>query len=108
MTLGPAVVDPEVVRLEVQPADKLTPIRRALRQAIAAVRGPDYVGEPDAWTPHVSVAYSNSVAPMAPIRDLLEAPLEPVSVEIADVQLIILSRDTHLYEWQTRAVVPLG
>ena len=61
----------------------------------------------DDWAPHVSVAYSNSTAPMAPIRDVLEPPLEPVSVEIADVQLIILRRDTHLYEWQTHAVVPL-
>lgn len=107
MTMGPAVVDPEVVRLEVEPADRLTPIRRALRQAIATVRGPDHVDEPDDWTPHVSVAYSNSAAPMAPIRDVLEPPLEPVGVEIAGVQLIILSRDTHLYEWQTRAVVSL-
>ena len=107
VTMGPGVVDPEVVRLEVEPANGLTPIRRALRQAIAAVRGPDHVDEPDEWTPHVSVAYSNSVAPMAPIRDALEPPLEPVSVEIANVQLIILRRDTHLYEWQTRAIVPL-
>ena len=107
VTMGPAVVDPEVVRLEVEPADRLTPIRRALRQAIATVRGPDHVDELDDWTPHVSVAYSNSTAPMAPIRDVLEPPLEPVSVEIADVQLIILRRDTHLYEWQTHAVVPL-
>ena len=45
VTMGPAVVDPEVVRLEVEPADRLTPIRRALRQAIATVRGPDHVDE---------------------------------------------------------------
>ena len=75
--------------------------------AIAAARGPGQVGEPDEWTPHVSVAYSNSTGPMEPYLKALEPPLEPVSVDIADVQLIVLGRDAHLYEWQTRAVVPL-
>ena len=60
VTMGPAAVDPEVVRLEVRPADALTPIRRALRDAIADARGPEQVGESDDWTPHVSVSYSNS------------------------------------------------
>lgn len=35
-------------------------------------------------------------------------PLEPAPVEISDVQLIILGRDTHLYQWQTRAVIALA
>jgi len=96
VSMGPAVVDPEVVRLEVRPADALTPTRRALRDAIAHVRGPEQVGESDDWTPHVSVSYSNSTGPMKPYLDALVPPLEPVPVEISDVQLIILGRDTHL------------
>jgi 2'-5' RNA ligase len=108
VNMGPAIVDPEVVRLEVQPADALTPVRRALRDAIATARGPEHVAEPDGWTPHVSVAYSNSDGPMEPYIKTLDPPLAPVSVDIPDVQLIVLGRDTHLYEWQTRAVVPLA
>jgi len=108
VNMGPAIVDPEVVRLEVQPADALTPVRRALRDVIATARGPEYVAEPDGWTPHVSVAYSNSDGPMEPYIKTLDPPLGPVSVDIPDVQLIVLGRDTHLYEWQTRAVVPLA
>ena len=108
VNMGPAVLDPEVIRLEVQPASALTPIRRALRDAIAAARGPEQVSESDDWSPHVSVAYSNSNGPMDPYIKALDPPLVPVSVDIPDVQLIVLGRDTHLYEWQTRAVVPLG
>jgi hypothetical protein len=107
VNMGPAVLDPEVIRLEVQPASALTPIRRALRDAIAAARGPEQVSESDDWSPHVSVAYSNSNGPMDPYIKALDPPLAPVSVDIPDVQLIVLGRDTHLYEWQTRAVVPL-
>ena len=45
--------------------------------------------------------------PMEPYLKVLDPPLEPVSVEIPDVQLIVLERDTHLYQWQTRAAVSL-
>jgi 2'-5' RNA ligase superfamily len=108
VSMGPAIVDPEVIRLEVRSADVLTPIRRALRDAISAARGPARVSEPDEWTPHVSVAYSNSDGLMEPYVKTLDPPLAPVPVDISDVQLIVLSRDTHLYEWQTRAVVSLA
>jgi 2'-5' RNA ligase len=107
VSMGPAIVDPEVVRLEVQPASALTPVRRGLRDAIAVVRGPEHVAEADGWTPHVSVAYSNSEGPMEPFIEALDPPLAPVSVEIRDVQLIVLGRDKHLYEWQTCAALPL-
>jgi hypothetical protein len=108
VSMGPAIIDPEVIRLEVQPADALTPVRRAIRDAIAAARGPEHLTESDGWTPHVSVAYSNSYGPMEPYIKTLDPPLAPVSVEIADVQLIVLGRDEHLYEWQTRADIPLA
>jgi 2'-5' RNA ligase len=108
VTMGPAIIDPEVVRLRVRPPGALTPVRRALRDAIAAARGPEHVTESADWTPHVSVAYSNSGGPMEPVIVALGPPLPPVTVSIPGVQLIILGRDTHLYQWQTCAVIPLG
>ncbi len=45
---------------------------------------------------------------MEPYLKVLDPPLEPVSLEIPHVQLIVLERDTHLYQWQTRAVIALG
>jgi 2'-5' RNA ligase superfamily len=107
VTMGPAIVDPEAILLPVRPADGLTVVRRALRDAIAAVRGADQLGESDEWTPHVSVAYSNADGPMALYQEALGQSTESVPVEISDVQLIILGRDTHLYQWQTRASIAL-
>jgi 2'-5' RNA ligase superfamily len=72
VTMGPAIADPEVVRLIVQPADALTSVRRALREVVAAARGPEQPGESDDWTPHVSVAYSNSNGPMGPYLRALD------------------------------------
>jgi hypothetical protein len=106
--MGPAVVDPEVLRLDVRPVGALTPVRRALRDAIAAVRGAAQAAESDEWTPHVSVAYSNADGPMEPYLKVLDPPLEPVSVEIPDVQLIVLERDSHVYQWQTRVSITLA
>jgi 2'-5' RNA ligase len=104
--IGPALVDPEVVRLKVQPVDSLAHVRRALRQTITEIRGPESLMEADGWEPHVSVAYSNAVGPMEPIAAALSPELDPAPVEIAEVQLIVLNRDRQLYEWETRAVLP--
>jgi hypothetical protein len=101
--VGPAVVDPEVVRLRVAPADALTPVRSAIREAITTVTGS--VDEPEGWNPHISVAYSNAEGPMAPITTVLADELPPVQVTVSDVQLILLGRDEHCYTWDTKAIV---
>jgi 2'-5' RNA ligase len=108
ITIGPAIVDLEVVRLKVQPVEDLIPIRRALRDAIVAVRGTDLLMESEEWTPHISVAYSSSEGPMEPISAAIRSELPPVSATVSEVQLIVLGRDNKMYEWQTRAAVPLG
>ncbi|HEV7934976.1 MAG TPA: 2'-5' RNA ligase family protein [Actinomadura sp.] len=107
LTVGPAVIDPEVIRLQISPVDALTGVRRALRAAIADALGPERLPESDEWNPHVSVAYSNADGPMDSIAAALVPELKPVAVTIRDVQLIVLGRDRRIYEWQNRAAVPL-
>jgi 2'-5' RNA ligase superfamily len=106
--MGPAVIDPEVVRLRVNPVDALVPVRRAIRTAITQVRGTDRLMEDDTWNPHVSVAYSNTDGPMAPLAAAITEGLPPVNVRINEVQLIVLGRDEYCYTWTTRDRVPLG
>jgi 2'-5' RNA ligase len=110
LALGPAVVDPEVVRLQVHPAATVGQLRRQLRAAIGDVRGRDGVlEEEDAFTPHVSLAYSNGDAEMAPVVDALRALApEPARALIGRVDLIALNRDHRQYEWSTHAQVLLG
>ncbi len=107
VTLGPAKVTPEAILLDVAPVAPLAAIRRELRGAIADVLGSRRLMETDEWTPHVSVAYSSGAAPAAPYVAALEDG-GTVPTVISDVELIVLGRDQHLYEWTTRADIRLA
>lgn len=110
LTLGPATVDPEVVRLRVSPVEPVARVRDTIREAMGDVWGPDHVPEPaHGFTPHVSLAYSSADGPMQPILDALasSAP-RPATAHIAEAQLIVLNRDHRQYQWTIHASVPLG
>lgn len=108
LTAGPAFVDPEAIMLELTSANALYPIRSSIRAAIAEVRGAARVPEADQWNPHISLAYSNGDGPAAPyIEALQNVKHPPADLTISAVHLIELSRDTHLYQWTTRAEIPL-
>jgi 2'-5' RNA ligase superfamily len=107
VTLGPAKVTPEAILLDVVPVAPLAAIRRELRGAITGVLGADRLMETDEWTPHVSVAYSSGTASAAPYAAALEGG-DTVQTVISDVELIVLGRDQHLYEWTTRADIRLA
>jgi 2'-5' RNA ligase len=109
LTIGPAVVDPEAIMFEVTPTDALTPVRAAIRSAIADVRGAEQVPESDEWTPHISLAYSNSDGSAAPFITAVDSvPNLPVTLTVSKAHLIELNRDTHLYQWTTTAEIPLS
>ena len=107
LSLGSTQVDPEAILLHVSPSGALNPVRDGVRAAIADVRGRSRVPETEDWTPHVSIAYSNSDGPAAPYAKALStATSAPVDLTVSAVNLIELSRDTHLYQWTTKAEVP--
>lgn len=109
LTIGPAIVDPEAIMFQVAPTDAITPVRAAIRSAIADVRGAAQVPESYEWTPHISLAYSNSdglAAPFITAVDNVSNP--PVTLTVSKVHLIELSRDTHLYQWTTTAEISLS
>jgi len=109
LTIGPAIVDPEAVMMEPQPAATLNPVRSSIRAAIGDVLGAARVPESEEWAPHISLAYSNSRGLAAPfIEAITSAGSRPVDLTISAVQLIELNRDTHLYQWVTKAEVPLA
>jgi 2'-5' RNA ligase len=110
VALGPAVVDPEVVRLQVHPAEPVARLRLELRAAIAEVWGPGNVPEDeDDFTPHVSLAYSNRDGDMQPILDAANAVSPtPGKATISHADLILLNRDHQQYEWTTYARIALS
>jgi len=110
ISLGPTVVDPEVVRLQINPAEPVRRLRQELRAAIADVWGAEFVPEDEAdFTPHVSLAYSNRDGDMQPILDAATAAVpEPARATIRHADLIMLNRDHQQYEWTTYAPVSIG
>ncbi|MGW4639535.1 2'-5' RNA ligase family protein [Sphaerisporangium sp. NPDC004334] len=108
-TSGSPIVDPEAIMFRAEPADELRQVRNEVREAIADVWGHDNVPDAPEWTPHVSIAYSNSEGPAAPLLEALACvPAAPASVTVSAVQLIRLDRDAKMYQWETVASVPLG
>jgi 2'-5' RNA ligase len=108
--LGPAVLQAEGVWLWVAPQAAVRRVRAAVRAGIAEVCGlarlPETAG---GFTPHVSLAYSNTDGPDQPYAAALaETAPRSATVELAAIQAIALSRDTHLYRWEALATVPLG
>jgi 2'-5' RNA ligase len=109
LVVGPALADPEAIMLTVHPDAALDPVRTAVRAAIAEVWGPSQVPEGEDWTPHISMAYSHTTDPAAPYIDAISTVSPaPAELTVPSVQLIELKRDTHLYQWATKADVPLG
>jgi 2'-5' RNA ligase len=110
LTLGPAVLQAEGVWLPVAPQAAVRRVRAAVRAGIAEVWGAARVPEPaGGFTPHVSLAYSDTDGPGEPFAAALAATApRSATVEIAAVQAISLRRDAHLYRWDTVATVLLG
>jgi 2'-5' RNA ligase len=110
LRLGPAVLQAEGVWLRVAPPAAVRRVRAAVRAGIAEVWGTPRVPEAACdFTPHVSLAYSDTDGPSEPYAAAL-AGVRPRStaVELAAIQAIALGRDTHLYRWEALATVPLG
>jgi len=108
VTLGPARVVDEGIVCDARPAAALSPVRDAVRAAIGDVWGPARVdGEAD-WWPHVSLAYANADGPAAPAEAALAGFDAAAVITVTEIQLILLDRDEHLYQWETQATVGLG
>jgi 2'-5' RNA ligase len=107
VTIGPAVIDPEALKLPVQPVEPLTAVRDAIREAITDVCGE--VSESPEYRPHVSLGYSNTSGPAQRALDAL-ARHEPHTAEVTvdAVALIDLNRDHKMYQWTTVAEAKLG
>jgi len=102
------VVDPEAVLVPVQPADSIRQIRREIRAAIGDVL-PVVPEDDDGFQPHISLAYSSSNGPAAPVTAALaSARVAPARALVTHISLIRIHRDHRMYEWSPVAEVPLG
>jgi hypothetical protein len=106
--VGPARVVTEGIACDALPADALRPVRDAVRAGIGDVWGRARVpGEAD-WWPHVSLAYASAGGPAAPVEAALDGFGETAVITVTEIQLILLGRDEHVYQWETLAAARLG
>ncbi len=101
--IGPARAASEGIAFDVQPLDGLTRVRDGLRAAIADTWSVAAVPESAEWTPHVSVAYSRVSGPADMYEAALSGEQATADVVIGAVQLIVLGRDEHVYQWHEYA-----
>lgn len=107
VALAPPGVASEGVACWVGPDGALTPARDALRAAISDVWGPERILEGPEWSPHVSIAYASADGPGDPFEAAVGG-LGGASASVRAVDLIRLSRDWRVYEWETVTRLPLG
>jgi 2'-5' RNA ligase len=100
------VFTPEAIRWDPEgPVDR---VRREIRAAIGEV-WPVVPEGADRFTPHVTIAYANRAGPAAAILDAISSvPSEPATAAITAVDLIVLNRDQHTYQWQPHATAQLA
>lgn len=112
LTFARALVLLEAVMLFPVPAEPVAQLRDALRAAISDVLGADAVADaPEqahGFYPHVSIAYATTEGSAQPYIDAVRAVRpEPVTVRVRAACLIELHRDERVYQWRTRATIPL-
>ncbi|MEU9190290.1 2'-5' RNA ligase family protein [Streptomyces sp. NPDC048484] len=108
LQIGPEVLDPEAVLLQVHPDGPVRAVRNAIRDAIGDVLD-EVPEEAEGFTPHISVAYSAGNGTAEPIAQVLaDRNLTPAQARISSAELIVIHRDNQMYEWESFAKVPLG
>jgi len=109
LTFARPVLHREAVVLPPTDPTPLTVIRDAVRAGIEDTHAPAEGDPTRAFRPHVSLAYVNAAADVAPVRAALDTvQAEPVDVVLTHVSLIELHRDHRMYQWATVATVPIG
>jgi 2'-5' RNA ligase len=105
---GPVVAEEGVV-LKVHPLDELRKLKRTIRTVLTQVRDPSKLDGGDAFTPHLTLAYSNSTGSAAQtVQALDRLPDLPVEITLDKLRLVSLGRDRQMYEWEVIANVPLA
>lgn len=107
LSLTRPVITPEAIRFDPDSAGPAR-VRDAVRQAIADV-WPQVPEPADGFTAHVTIAYSDTTGPDTAVRAALDAADHPpATARITAADLIVLNRDHRMYQWVTRARVPLA
>lgn len=109
VTLGKVLYHPEAIMLAVDPAEAFAPVLDAVRAATREVTGTDGQSAHQApWYPHITVCYSTSRQPAAPIISALGRELSAAAAQLRDVSLVVQQGPERLWDWHPAATVRFG
>jgi hypothetical protein len=110
VTLGRVIYHPEGIVLPMSPASALTPIFQAAQAATLEVTGTPGVTSTagPSWHPHVTLCYSTTRKPAAPIIAALGQTLPTREVTIDKLSLVIQHGPALSWDWRPVGTVHLG
>jgi 2'-5' RNA ligase len=107
VSLGRVFYHPEAVVLPVEPLDALAPILDAVSGATAAA-GCDGHTDTEPWLPHITIAYSHTTGPAAPVIAALGKRLPETRVTIRSVSLVAQTQVGRSWQWRPVVDLELG
>jgi 2'-5' RNA ligase len=109
VTLQRVFYHPEAIALNVSPASALAPVLAAARVATREVLGADICdGEQDEWAPHLTLCYSTTDQPAAPVIAELGKTLPAAEVTIGEMSLVVQDGPEDLWNWRVAGSVRLA
>lgn len=107
VSLGRVGYATEAIVLPAEPFDALTPVLKAVREATRAAGCHGHT-DTSPWLPHISIAYSNTSIPTAPIIAALGRWLPRTEITIKSVSLVAQTQVGRSWQWRPVAEVHLG
>ena len=110
VTLGRVIYHPEGILLPMSPASALAPIFEAAQTATLEVTGtPGVTSTPGpSWVPHVTLCYSTSRQPAAPVIAALGKSLPAREITIDKLTLVIQRGPAMSWDWCLVETLQLG
>ncbi|KAB2371134.1 2'-5' RNA ligase family protein [Actinomadura montaniterrae] len=108
--LGRVLYHPEAIMLGAEPADALAPVLRAAKEGTRVATGKEgqMNGSLPQWTPHMTISYSTSQQPAAPIIETLGKEVPPCDVTISALSLVIQWGPEREWDWEPVGTARLG
>ncbi|SNR92895.1 2'-5' RNA ligase [Actinomadura mexicana] len=107
VTLGRIFYHPEAIASEVQPAGHLRQVRKAVQTATLKVTNREgHTEGPAQWTPHMTLAYSETEQPAEPLITALGRELPTSEFTINAVTLVVQQGSERLWDWRPVGQAP--
>jgi len=107
ITLGRILYHPRAIMLDARPHKALEPVLRIVQEATRLATGKDGRLYHEPWVPHITVAYSNTARPAAPVIEALGRELPQRDVTISSISLISQAPE-HQWTWHPVTDVQFG